>query len=156
MLLEGVFVNSSTIQKVFPAYFANFRMPDAAVEQEINVYRACPTHKIEKASFLNTYEENGFKVTAGGEIDDPQEYCMSTFIRLKDVKRFVIIDSKYQPPWLLAKGKTTKVDGPSCETKAWKRTKNSHVDWWLYEDAEPWLAFEETNYEREKQSISIP
>ena len=45
------------IQKIFPKYFENFQLPEAAIEQEIEVYRACPTGKIEKASFLNTYEE---------------------------------------------------------------------------------------------------
>ena len=137
------------IQKIFPKYFENFQLPEAAIEQEIEVYRACPTGKIEKASFLNTYEENGFKVPPDKDIDDPQVYCMSTFFRLKDVRRFVILESKFQPPWLLARGHTTKVDGKSFKTRDWKKQRGSHVDWWLYVDAKPWMAFEETDYEFE-------
>lgn len=142
-----------TIRKIFPGYFENFEMPSAAVEQKIEVYRACPTGKIEKDSFLNTYEQNGFKNSVGMSKDDPQEYCLSTYIRLKDVRRFVIIDSKFQPPWKLAKGHTTEEDGLSCRSKEWKRCRNSHVDWWLYLDAKPWLAFEETTYEYEYENF---
>ena len=34
------------------------------------------------------------------------------------------------------------------ETKEWRKKqgqkyKGSHVDWWLYEDAEPWIEFKE-------------
>lgn len=148
-------VDSAKIQKVFPAYFSNIKLPDAAVEQEIAVYRACPTRKIEKASFLNTYEENGCRVPVGKESDDPQVYCLSTAFRLKDVQRFVIMTSKFQPPFLLAKGHTTCVDGVSCKTSDWKPVTGSHVDWWLYLDAKPWLAFEETTYEHEKEQQNL-
>ena len=144
----------NTIQKVFPEYFKNFQMPEVAKEQEIEVYRACRTGKIEKDSFLNSFEENGYCISADGSIDDPQEYCLSTYYKLKDVKRFVVVDSKFQPPWLLAKGTTIKDAGVSCKTKEWKQTKGSHVDWWLYEGAEPWLAFEEKEYEEESKAVS--
>lgn len=147
-------MDDGKIKKVFPAYFENFELPAVAIEQEISVYRACPTRKIEKPSFLNTYEENGFNVPVGKNINDPQVYCLSTAVNLRDVKRFVVVDSRFQPPFLLAKGHTTKYDGLSCLSKDWKKASNSHVDWWLYEDAEPWLAFEETSYEKEQNDIS--
>lgn len=81
--------------------------------------------------------------------NDPQEYSMSTFIRLNHIRRFVTIDSRFQPPLTLAKGHTTKENGKSCKTKSFKKCKSSHVDWWLYEGAEPWQAFKETTYEYE-------
>ena len=137
------------IKKVFPAFFENFQLPAEAKEQEIAVYRACRTRKLERESFLCTYEENGFRITADGKEDDPQEYCMSTYAKLKDVSRFVVVDSKYQPPWALAKGHTTAKDGVSCATKDWKECKSSHVDDWLYEGAEPWTAFELVDYDEE-------
>lgn len=143
-------MNGEQMKKVFPAYFSNFQLPAAAKEQEIAVYRACRTHKLERESFLCTYEENGIRITAGGKEDDPQEYCMSTYAKLKDVRRFVVADSKYQPPWTLAKGHTTVKDGVSCGTKEWKeKHKSSHVDDWLYEGAEPWTAFELIDYDEE-------
>ena len=142
------------MQKRFPAYFENFTLPRCEVEQQICVYRACKTRKIEQASFLNTYEENGFANTVGQEIDDPQEYCLSTYERLRDVKRFVAVTAKYSPPFLLAKGWTSPLCGVSCRTKEWKTGyKGSHVDWWLYEDAKPWEHFEEVDYDEELKSL---
>ena len=141
-------------RKLFPKYFENIELPTVAKEQVIEVYRACSTRKIERESFLNTYEENGNQISVGGKLDDPQEYCLSTYFKLNDVKRFVVIDSKYQPPWTLAKGHTTKEDGVSCKSKEWKKTRSSHVDWWLYLGAEPWLVFEEVLYDEEFERIS--
>ena len=143
-------MNGEQMKKVFPAYFCNFQLPAAAKEQKIAVYRACRTHKLERESFLCTYEENGFRIKVGGKEDDPQEYCMSTYAKLKDVRRFVVADSKYQPPWTLAKGHTTVKDGVLCGTKEGKeKHKSSHVDDWLYEGAEPWTAFELIDYDEE-------
>lgn len=143
-------MNLAKAQKVFPAYFNNFTMPSEAKGQTIQVYRACSTRRIEQASFLNTYEENGFKNSPDKREDDPQEYCMSTYIRLKDIKRFVIIDSKYQPPWVLGTGRTAPEQGFSCKTKDWKRKcRSSHVDYWLYVGSKPWEDFKETSYEYE-------
>lgn len=145
------------MKRVFPEYFSNFEynIPGAAKEQEIEVYRACPTRKIERESFLNTYEENGFKVTLGNDPKDPQQYCLSTCTKLKDIKRFVVQRSGFKEPFVLAKGHTTKEDGLSCITKNWKpKHHGSHVDWWLYNNAEPWLAFEVTDYESERNNLS--
>lgn len=142
-------------KKIFPEYFKNFTLPDCARAQEIEVYRACPTRKVEKASFLNSYEENGFSLDAGSDASDPGEYSLSTYTRLKDVARFVKIDSRYQPPFGLAKGKTAIECGPCCATKEWKNHyRSSHVDWWLYEGAEPWAYFDLIDYENEKQYLS--
>lgn len=142
-------------KKIFPAYFANTVLPSCAKEQIINVYRACRTGKLEPMSFLNTYEENGGQIPPDLDSSDPQVYCMSSYCKLRDVARFVKIDSRFQPPWLLAKGHTTCEDGKSCMSKEWKKGYNgSHVDWWLYEGAQPWFVFEEVNYEEERKRVS--
>lgn len=98
-------------------------------------------------SFLNSFEENGFKISEGGEWDDPQEYSLSTYRKFKDVKRFMTMDSRYGVPFVIAKGITNPIHGICLETKEWKRNlgkkyKGSHVDWWLYADAEPCSEFE--------------
>ena len=71
-------------------------------------------------------------------------------------------DSRFQPPFVLAKGHTTTDGGVSCMTNTWKTyarerdaRKDSHVDWWLYEGAEPWLAFEVTDYEEEQRREEV-
>lgn len=141
------------IKKAFPAYMDSIQLPACAQEQEIVVYRACPTRKIEKESFLNSYEENGFVTLAGLLGDDPQQYCLSTYEKAKDLNRFVAVDGKFSPPLLLAKGTTSPECGVSCRTREWKRKqRSSHVDWWLYEGAEPWKYFKEANYDEERAS----
>ncbi len=134
-------------EKKFPSYFTNFEMPKWAREQELEVYRACATGKVDHESFLNSYEENGFQISAGGDKKNPQEYSLSTYLKFKDVKRFMTMDSRFGIPFVIAKGITNPVHGICLETREWKRNlgmkyKGSHVDWWLYTDAEPCREFE--------------
>lgn len=143
------------IAKRFPKFFQNFEMPSPAKEQEIKVFRACRTRRIEKESFLPTYVENGYKITVGGREDDPMQYSLSSFIKAKDLKRFVVLDSRYQPPWTLAVGVTHPMCGVSCMTREYlyetsKQRKSNHVDWWLYEEATPWIYFKEIDYDEAK------
>lgn len=140
-------MNKEQAKRKFPSYFENFEMPRWAREQELLVYRACATQKADHESFLNSFEENGHKISVGGKIDDPQEYSLSTFIKFKDVKRFMTMDSRYGVPFKIAEGITNPIHGICLETKEWKRKlgvkyKGSHVDWWLYVDAAPYMDFE--------------
>lgn len=136
------------IECKFPLYFENFEIPMWAKEQELEVFRACPTGKIEKESFLNSYEENNFKVELGFESDNPQVYSLSSYLKFRDIKRFATMNSQYDVPFIIAKGITSPDCGPCLETQKWKkalgqRYKGSHVDWWLYDNAEPWIYFRE-------------
>lgn len=144
-------MNSLLAQKIFPEYFPDYIVPAAAKEQRIEVYRACRTGKAERDSFLNTYEENGCKVRADLQPDDPQAYSLSVFTNPKKLNYILAIHADCKPPWTLAHGYTTVEDGVSCETRKWKKMKknNYHVDWWLYQGAEPWEAFEVLNDENE-------
>lgn len=140
-------MNKEQIVKKFPSYFENFEMPKWAREQELQVYRACATGKVDRESFLNSFEENEYKISVDGDVHDPQEYSLSTYIKLRDVKRFMTMDSRFGVPFVIAKGTTKPIHGICLETKEWKRNlgikyKGSHVDWWLYTDAEPYKEFE--------------
>ncbi len=131
----------------FPSYFENFEIPEWAREQELEVYRACATQKADHESFLNSFEENGFMISAGGASDDPQEYSLSTYMKFKDVKRFMVMDSRFGVPFKIAKGITRPIHGICLETKEWKgklgiKYRGSHVDWWLYIGAKPYMEFE--------------
>lgn len=140
-------MNKERIAKKFPSYFDNFEMPKWAREQELQVYRACATGKVDRESFLNSFEENGYKISVDGDVHDPQEYSLSTYIKFRDVKRFMTMDSRFGVPFVIAKGTTKPIHGICLETKEWKRNlgikyKGSHVDWWLYTGAEPFKEFE--------------
>lgn len=140
-------MNKEQAEKKFPSYFNNFEMPEWAREQELEVYRACAMGKVDQESFLNSFEENKYIISVGGDKQDPQEYSLSTYTKFRDVKRFMSLDSRYGVPFVIAKGTTKPIHGICLETKEWKsnlgiRYKGSHVDWWLYVDAEPFKEFE--------------
>jgi len=139
----------------FPAYFSKFKLPKEAKEKVLCVYRACRSGAVDKESFMNTYEENGFAVPDYLKEDDPSAYSMSCYLKVKDLKRFCSV-TKRPMPLPLAFGKTVPIYGVCVLTKEWKKeSKSSHVDWWLYENAEPWNAFDEVNYEEEyRRNIS--
>lgn len=119
------------------------------------MFRACATGKVDRESFMNSFEENGYKISKDGDEHDPQEYSLSTYIKFRDVKRFMVMDSRYGVPFVIAKGVTKPVHGICLETREWKRNlgikyKGSHVDWWLYTDAEPYKEFEVFENENRK------
>lgn len=96
-----------------------------------------------------------YKISKDGDEHDPQEYSLSTYIKFRDVKRFMVMDSRYGVPFVIAKGVTKPVHGICLETREWKRNlgikyKGSHVDWWLYTDAEPYKEFEVFENENRK------
>ena len=135
------------VKKTFPRYFEKFEIPVWARPQELHVYRACATGKADRESFLNTYEENGFSVMPGQAENDPSQYSLSLYTKYRDVRRFMSITSKYHVPFAIAEGKTNPVYGICLETKEWKKhmgekSKTSHVDYWLFEGATPWLDFQ--------------
>lgn len=145
-------MNKEQARKKFPSYFSNFDMPSLAREQRLEVYRACPTGKVDEKSFLNSYEENGRQISVNGDIADPQEYSLSSYTKFRDVKRFMTMDSRFGVPFVIAKGITEPIHGVCLETKEWKKSmgiryKGSHVDWWLYANAKPYEAFEVINNE---------
>lgn len=148
-------MNKEQAERKFPAYFDNFEMPRWAREQELEVYRACATGKVDRGSFLNSFEENGYEVSMDGDVHNPQEYSLSAYTKFRDVKRFMTMDSRYGLPFVIAKGITKPVHGICLETREWKRNlgikyKGSHVDWWLYVNAEPFKEFEVVENENRK------
>lgn len=135
------------IEKKFPEYFSNFEIPEWAKPDVLEVYRACSTGRVDRESFLNSYEENGFKPLPGIEITEPSMYSLSTYTKYRDVKRFMSMTSKFGVPYVIATGKTNPEYGVCLETKVWKKmlgekSKTSHVDYWLYEGSTPWFDFQ--------------
>lgn len=145
-------MDNNRIEKKFPSYFNKFELPKWAKEQKIEVFRACRTGKVDRLSFLNSYEENEFRILS--EIDDKRflasEYSLSTYMKFRDVKRFLTLTSSFKKPYVIAKGITHPDHGVCLKTREWKKiynikTKTSHVDWWLYENARPWEEFMEVD-----------
>ncbi len=149
------------LKKKFPSYFSNFKLPEGAKEQKIKVFRACRTQRVDKGSFLPSFEENNFKYYKRDDPSDPGLYSLSTYEKPKDVKRFANTNNKFRPPYKIAKGFTEPTCGPSQRTRERKpKSKTSHVDWWIYENAKPHKYFElignfkefYEDYKRERRS----
>lgn len=131
------------LRKKFPSYFNNFELPEGAKEQKIEVFRACKTQKVDSESFLPSFEENNCSYCSGDDPSDPGLYSLSTYEKPKDVKRFANTNNKFRPPYKIAKGITEPTCGPSQRTRERKpKSKSSHVDWWIYENAKPHQYFE--------------
>jgi hypothetical protein len=130
------------LQKKFPISFPIERLPDGAKEQDIDVYRICETGLVEQASFIPTYQTE-LAHTKGYDPNDPGSYSLSTYIKEKDVRGKLKCMKKYHPHPILAKGKTASSCGMSQITKDRKSVRDSHVDWWLYEESQPHLHFHE-------------
>ena len=109
---------------------------------------------------MNSFEENGFKVLEYSEKYRASAYSLSTYTKIKDVKRFMTMTSEFKVPFIIAKGTTEPAYGVCIETRFWKKQlgdkkyKGSHVDWWLYEDATPWLVFKEVDYGEDSGNTS--
>ncbi len=134
------------LERLFPDYFDRFNLPEGAKPEKIEVYRACKTQKCDKESFTPSFEEKGFEYHQDDDPSDPSLYSLSTAEKIKDIQRFVRIDSEYKKPYKIAKGITSEECGFVQRTK--ERTSNkrsSHVDWWLFKDAQPYKFFEIIN-----------
>lgn len=133
------------MDKKFPDYFCNFELPEDLDNEEFVVYRACVTGRADKGSFLNSYEEANM-VAPENKIHDPSTYSLSVYRKPKEIARFVTNDRRAKYPFTIATGLTSPVHGVHRQTqyrmsKSGKKRKTSHVDWWLYIGAQPWVDF---------------
>ena len=127
------------LKKKFPTYFPVDKLPKEAKEEEIEVFRAC-FYGFCRDSFLTTYEEcriYEFKPKSYNE-KDIGTYSMSCYEDIKDLNKMLRvfkIHSKYNN-LVLSKGKTNIECGMILKAKD-KNDSGSHVDFFLYENAEP-------------------
>lgn len=132
----------TTLERIFPDYFERFELPEGARSESIKVYRACKSGKCDRKSFLPTFEENGFVVDDGADEKDPGQYSLSTYEKPTHVKRFAGVMYDIKEPCRIAMGETNPIYGLVQRTKERKKCKSSHVDWWLYKEATPYMEFQ--------------
>ncbi|KHM51654.1 hypothetical protein NZ47_09295 [Anaerovibrio lipolyticus] len=142
-------MNKNLAEKVFPAYMKNLDIicpPVEAKKEKIEVYRICKTGKIEERSFLPTYIEYEEKGTLTFlDLNDVGAYSLSCYEKKRDARNKLIFFTKKTPKPIAAVGITSPDCGVVMRTKERKRTRDSHVDWWLYENSTPWKYFREAN-----------
>lgn len=140
-----------TIDKIirkFPVGFPDDLLPEGAKEENIEVYRICRTGYVDRDSFLPTYLDELSKTKENdGKKQDIGFYSLSTYEKPRDARnKFKFFRGK-QPSAIIAKGVTDRSCGVTQRTKERKKTKDSHVDWWLYEGATPHKFFCEVMFE---------
>lgn len=131
----------------FPPDFVKRLLPKEAKEQNLDVYRVIKNGQLNRESFLSTYEETIRHLrpfSANDDKDDPSYYSTSCDLNAKQLEYFLKLTLKREPKAFIAKGTTNGSCGPSQITSERQNQKKStHVDWWIYKDAEPQVFFKE-------------
>ncbi|MBV7271643.1 hypothetical protein JMF89_04055 [Clostridiaceae bacterium UIB06] len=141
-------MNNERAEKVFPNFFSNLKLPEGAKLENINVYRLCIWGKIDREAFYGTYEVQIKGLTSNKSFnsnsDDPGDYSTSCYEKEKDIKRRKKTFSRHHPEVKVAYGITESSCGPCQRTKEREpNKKDSHVDWWIYENSNPQDYFKE-------------
>ncbi len=139
-----IFVLSrAEILRKFPVGFPIEKLPKGIKEEEIEVYRICRTGRIEEASFLPTYLDELSKTKENADIADPEigYYSLSTYEKERDARKKLKFFRGKRPDAIASKGITACSCGVVQRTRERTGCKDSHIDWWLYDGAQPHKLF---------------
>lgn len=136
------------LREKYPPGFPVEDLPEGAREERIYVYRVCRSGKVEPSSFLPTYLDELAMTKENVEVEhDIGHYSLSTFFKKNDARRALKFFRGKQPSAILAIGGTEPSCGLCQRTRERKKNAKSHVDWWLYQGAEPHIFFQEIQLE---------
>lgn len=126
----------------FPPNFETEILPKGIQNIELFVYRICTNGIINKESFLSTFEEVqlGKKpMTKDWErrLKNPSTYSTSCDTNLDSIKNTLKCLKDYYPAPIIAQGTATFQHGPLQRTSERTGRETTHVDWWLYSEADP-------------------
>lgn len=132
----------------FPDDFEKHILPKGAELQNKKVYRIIKSGEISRDSFISTYEEvqRGLRPMPkrGMDLRDPGTYSTSCHMEYEDACLLKNVFMRHHPAALIAEGVTEKSCGPSQLTSERETgKKDSHVDWWIYENSSPQNHFQE-------------
>lgn len=137
--------------KCFPRNFKTEILPKGAKEEDKDVYRVIKYGKINRDSFISTYEEIQRGLIPPKKrmnLNDPGIYSTSCNIDYSEAEYVSKLFMRHHPKVFIAKGKTEKTCGPCQLTSEREEWKDTHIDWWIYEESEPQKYFKEvTEYE---------
>lgn len=133
--------------KCFPTDFEKRLLPvkrDKCVKSV--VYRVIKWGKIDRKAFLSTYEEVLMKLRPQSNSDDESSagyYATSTNLDESELQYYLRGCLRRDPAAFIAKGVPLVKCGPSqLSRERDNNIKGNHVDWWIYELAQPELKFE--------------
>lgn len=143
-------MNWEQIKHKFPACMHTINMPDISKFklEKIIVYRACVDNKINREAFIPSYLDPLQNTTpiVKNNPQHPSIYSVSVFASEKEAIRVMkILSNTKSRPFVLGKGTTNKKQGIWEKTCEWNPShkKDTHYDYWLYEDNDVYNDFNE-------------
>lgn len=131
----------------FPDNFEEKILPKDAKFENKRVYRVIKNGIINKDSFISTFEEEqrGLRPRSKKGLDllDPGYYSTSCQMEYSDADYLLNIFMRHNPKVFIAEGVTEMTCGPCQLTSERDKRNDSHVDWWIYKEAEPQKYFKE-------------
>lgn len=133
----------------FPENFERDLLPKGAKKENIPVYRVIKYGKIDRVGFIGWYEEvlRGLIPLPKRKInlEDPGIYSTSCNVEYSEAQYMLKVFMRHHPRVFIAKGETESSCGPSQLTSEREEREDTHVDWWIYEGAEPEKYFKEVS-----------
>ncbi len=141
--------NMKLYPECFPEDFESSILPAGAKKERKSVYRIIKSGKLDRNSFISTYEEMERKLIPpkrNVNLQDPGLYSTSCNIEYEEAEYALNIFMRHYPKPFIAKGVTEVSCGP-CQltSEREKHRADSHVDWWIYEKSTPQLYFKEVS-----------
>ena len=130
----------------FPNNFVTDMLPEGAIEDNKEVYRVIKYGILNRDSYIGTHEEILKGLMPPGRIrrdpSNPGTYSTSCYLEESECVHFLKLCMRHKPEALIAKGITAAECGPSQLTSDREPRNDTHVDWWIYKEAEPQYYFE--------------
>lgn len=130
----------------FPQNFEEDILPKEAKYNSKPVYRVIKYGTMNRESFIGTYEEiqkGLIPPKKNLNLNDPGIYSTSCNMEYSEAKYALKLFMRHHPRAFIAKGETEGGCGPNQLTSEREERSDTHVDWWIYEDAAPQMYFEE-------------
>ena len=135
----------SKYPECFPQNFETDILPQGARKENKAVYRVIKYGAINRESFIGTYEEIKRGLIPPKKImdlNDPGLYSTSCNIDYMEAEYATRLFMRHHPKAFIARGETEGTCGPCQVTSEREQRTDTHVDWWIYEDAEPQVYFQ--------------
>ena len=132
----------------FPSRFREKLLKLGAKEQELKVFRICKSGLINEDAFVGTMEESlrKGKHRKFRNPDDVGNYSTSCHLKISDSRKILQHALRNPPHAIIAEGIIKPEKGLSQITAERKTDcTDSHVDWWIYVDAQPHLDFKKVS-----------
>lgn len=126
--------------KCFPKNFETEILPKTAKNETKPVYRIIKSGILDRNSFISTFEEIKLGLIPPKkrmDLSNPGLYSTSCNMEYSEAEEALELFMRHYPQPFIAKGETIAEFGPSQLTSEREERDDTHVDWWVYDDAEP-------------------